>query len=228
MWAFPKRCLRVIISLAKEFLGIYFDTKSPYRFENGKNTQFFEHRILLKCSSNSLPVCVRGGAGTLRPAFLPSPQVMPVSPEGLGAPFSDDDVGTKGGGRTVLALEWKEGATVPLGSGLLVSTWARLPGRRLAGSPQSGKSPTGPRIQPHLSQWPFGPAARTEFSGRLASQPFPLSGSSCSLSVSSLLVVACCPARGSSLRPWSQWHRRATCRFFLLKSWGLPAYLSLV
>lgn len=112
---------------------------------------------------------------------------MPVSPEGLGAPFSDD-VGTKGGERTVVALEWKEGATVPLDSGLLVATWARLPGRRLAGSPQSGKSPTGPRIQRHLSQWPSGPAARTEFSGRLASQSFPLSGSSRSLSVSSLLV----------------------------------------
>lgn len=144
-----------------------------------------------------------------------------MSPKGLGAPFSANDVGTKGGERTVLALEWKEGATVPLGSGLLVAAWARLPGRRLAGSPQSGKSPTGPRIQPHLSQWPFGPAARTEFSGRLASQPFPLSGSSCSLSVSSLLVVACCPARGSC----SQWHRRAICQFFLLNSWGLPACL---
>lgn len=58
---------------------------------------------------------------------------------------SVDDVETKGRERTVLGLEWEREAIVPLGSGLLVAAWARLPGRKLAGSPQSGKSPTSPR-----------------------------------------------------------------------------------
>lgn len=40
-------------------------------------------------------------------------------------------------------MQWEEGVTVLIGSGLLKAAWARLPGRKLAGSSQSGKSPTG-------------------------------------------------------------------------------------
>jgi len=76
-------------------------------------------------------------------AFLPNPQAMPVL---LTWEYflSVDDIETTGRERTVLALQWEEGIIVLVGSGLLVAALARLPGRRLAGSPQSGKSPTGP------------------------------------------------------------------------------------
>lgn len=76
-------------------------------------------------------------------AFLPNPQAVPVLLT-WECFLSVDDVEPKGRERTVLALQWEEGIIVLIGSGLLVAALARLPGRRLAGSLQSGKSPTGP------------------------------------------------------------------------------------
>lgn len=116
------------------------------------------------------------------PALLSSPRARPA------ALLSGDDVETGDRGSIVLALDWEDRGTVPLGSGHLVAAWARLP-RRLADSPQNGKSPPGPRshqppqasghwgsphLQPHLSLWPFGPAAAAELSSSLSSQSQPV------------------------------------------------------
>ena len=38
---------------AKKFLEAYLDAQFPYRFENNKNIQLWEHKILLKYSAYS-------------------------------------------------------------------------------------------------------------------------------------------------------------------------------
>ena len=64
-------------------------------------------------------------------------------------------------------MQWEEGVTVLVGSGLLEAAWARLPGRKLAGSSQSGKSPTGPGC----SRLPLGHRGPGEAPGSNPPQP---------------------------------------------------------
>lgn len=79
--------MRVIISFAKEFLGAYFDLEIPDRFGNSENTQLFGHRILLKCSSDSLVVCAFGKIGSLLGVCISPTLSGGPSTAGLGAFF---------------------------------------------------------------------------------------------------------------------------------------------
>lgn len=136
-WDLLKTCLRVMVCFAVEFLGAYLDAKIPCKFKNNE-TQLLGHRILLHVELIPL-VRVGGGRSASPPS---SPQVVPIC-------WYRGDAGVRTKSWALLAVAKRGGPCGGVGRRsyshpwlqLLVAAWARLPGRRLAGSPQSGKSP---------------------------------------------------------------------------------------